>query len=221
MVSETQVEIDTYHDKAFIRQLKECVFKKQDDVYTVNEVFRKSYMFLRHSKTVKYFAGFDVWQTIFQRFNIKLPKEIDPSLFDRLIVAIVDVMEYTDCDENGRFKIIENRKEVIVTTKFVLKDMKINEFDSLTCMMWHISQLFVKFIKWFEFTDWVDNFLQKKILRFRLFFFRFCGFYLIHLFVFIIYLPYCQPFKISFFEIPHLGQHFLVWLISGRSGNIQ
>jgi hypothetical protein len=147
MVSDNQVDIDSYHDKEFIRQLKDCVYTKQDSVFTINEIFRKSYVFLRHSKAMKYSASYDIWQTLFNRSNIRLPDVVDKALFDRIVVSIVDVNEYTNCGPSGHFSITENRKEVVVTTKFALKEMKVGDFDSLTRILWCISQLFIKFIK--------------------------------------------------------------------------
>ncbi len=62
----------------------------------------------------------------------------------QIVVAIVNVNEYTDSDQNGQFRIIDNRREVNVTTKIPLRDIKVAEFDCLIRVMWFISQVFVK-----------------------------------------------------------------------------
>ena len=142
LLSDREVATDV---SEIIKQIKQSVISLNGENarLVVSDDFKQSDVFVRHSKSVKYKGNIENWKPIFHTYGLTL---LESKWLEEIKVAIADVDEFSENDENGSFKVSTNRKELVVSAKLDVKSLKITEFKELTDLMWHISQIFQKLL---------------------------------------------------------------------------
>ena len=136
----------------FINMIKSGVIQKLNEndesiqKFVVNEYFRNGQIFVRHSQSTIYKGNSDSWKGILQLGGINLnhlPIHVASNEFYELIsVSLFDVDEYSDNDEHGLFANKAIRKELNISAKIDINNLKINDCEVLIDTFWYIAQAF-------------------------------------------------------------------------------
>lgn len=72
--------------------------------------------------------------------GIDLP---DSKWIDKIVASVCDSTEFSGNNENGRFEVSVDRKELIITTKLDdITSLKLYDYKELNDLMWRLSHIF-------------------------------------------------------------------------------
>ncbi len=152
-ISEKEIDLDHPKNNQLKLKLKKCVCKEvqEEDNQSiksliVNEEFRKNSVYARHSKTIKYYAKFSNWNSLFNMAKVKFPRlESRDKLLENLRIGVSETMEFTDNDlQSGLFRIKSQRHELSISSKMHINTMSSREMDDFVNLAWNVAQVFSK-----------------------------------------------------------------------------
>ncbi len=130
-----------------IERIKNGVFKIIDEKIMVDEHFRDSDVFIKHSKKVKYNGGIEHWQNIFNLVKMQLPKAFPIYMLEKIKFSLMDTSEYSENDQQGNFAVTSHRKEFNVYLKFDIKAFKNSDCKDAAIVLWFIALVFSKILE--------------------------------------------------------------------------
>jgi hypothetical protein len=130
-----------------IDRIKNGVFKIIDEKIMVDEQFRDSDVFIKHSKKIKYNGGIEHWQNIFNLVKMQPPKAFPIYMLEKIKFSLMDTSEYSENDQQGNFTVTSHRKEFNVYLKFDIKAFKNSDCKDAAIVLWFIAMVFSKILE--------------------------------------------------------------------------
>lgn len=111
----------------------------------LNEEFRScSSVYVRDSKSIKYYGGYEHWKILFDMAKVQLPDNISKEFLKNFRICLSDSKEFSEPDERGHFSIKTNRTELSVASKVDVNSLKSSEINDLVLLCWYLIQIFAK-----------------------------------------------------------------------------
>ena len=146
LISEKSIELvddNCESEKTVLNEkIRNCVFKISEENLIVKEEFRNKNIFIKHAKSIKYVGSSENWQPIFDLVKAKLPANFPSYLLNKVTVCIAESTEYSQNNPNGYFTVMAKQKEVFVSMKVDVKEMKNSECMDIVTVIWFIAKVF-------------------------------------------------------------------------------